>query len=109
MPLYACLRTPASPGVALTVAKEFSPRVQRYGSDCVVLDVSGLGRLLGDPQTIGRETPARCARHVTGRGSRDLGVCRGFRGLLILRTRVARVAVAPTQAGALLCHRRSRG
>ena len=38
-----------------TVAKEFSPRLQRYGSDCVVLDVSGLGRLLGDPQTIGEE------------------------------------------------------
>ena len=57
--LTACRFTPASDtrhawrGPHL--AKEFSPRVQRYGSDCVVLDVSGLGRLLGDPQTIGSE------------------------------------------------------
>ena len=40
MPLYACLRTPASPGVAIAVAKEFSPRVEHYGNDCVVLDIS---------------------------------------------------------------------
>ena len=70
MPLYACLRTPASPGVALTVAKEFSPRVQRYGSDCVVLDVSGLGRLLGDPQTIGSEIADRCAGIADAHGTR---------------------------------------
>ena len=81
MPLYACLRTPASPGAALTVAKEFSPRVQRYGRDCVVLDVSGLGRLLGDPLAIGGEIADRCDRIADAHG-----------------TRGARVAVAPTQA-----------
>ena len=51
--LYACLRSPDRPDAAVAVAKEFSPRLQRYGSDCVVLDVSGLGRLLGESQTIG--------------------------------------------------------
>ena len=51
--LYACLRSPGTPDVAVAVAKDFSPRLQRYGSDCVVLDVSGLGRLLGESQMIG--------------------------------------------------------
>ena len=126
MPLYACLRTPASPGVALTVAKEFSPRVQRYGSDCVVLDVSGLGRLLGDPQTIGSEIADRCAGIADAHGTRvtdahgtritritevhgtriaRISECDGTRIPRIADaqgTRVARVAVAPTQAGALL-------
>jgi protein ImuB len=59
--LYACLRTPRDPEIAVTVAKEFSPRLQRYGSECVVLDISGLGRLLGDPQTIGDELASRIA------------------------------------------------
>ena len=53
--LYACLRSPQRPDVAVAVAKEFSPRLQRYGSDCVVLDVGGLERLLGEPQAIGEE------------------------------------------------------
>ena len=70
MALYACLRTPASPDVALTVAKEFSPRVQRYGTGCVVLDVSGLGRLLGDPHTIGGEIADRCDRIADAHGTR---------------------------------------
>jgi protein ImuB len=37
------------------IARDFSPRIQRYGRGCVVLDVSGLGRLLGEPAGIGRE------------------------------------------------------
>ena len=51
--LYACLRSPRRPDVAVAVAKAFSPRLQRYGNACVVLDVGGLGRLLGEAQTIG--------------------------------------------------------
>lgn len=69
--LYACLRTPRDPEIAVTAAKEFSPRLQRYGSDCVVLDVSGLGRLLGDPQTIGDEIASRIADLLYGADSLD--------------------------------------
>ena len=60
--LYACLRhgpttlplhsqTPPH----FLIARDFSPRIERHGTACVVLDVSGLGRLLGTPQTIGAE------------------------------------------------------
>jgi protein ImuB len=35
------------------VARDFSPRIERHGDGCVVLDVSGLERLLGDAHAIG--------------------------------------------------------
>ena len=99
--LYACLRSPRTPDVAVAVAKEFSPRLQRYGSDCVVLDVGGLGRLLGEPPAIGAELASRIdelshgtriADFLTGRGSLILLTGRGSlilltgRGSLILLT-----------------------
>ena len=78
--LYACLRSPRAPDAVFAIAKDFSPRIQRYGPSAVVLDVSGLGRLLGDPQTIGAEL------HRAGR-ERANGIS---------------VSVAPTQSAALL-------
>ena len=58
--LYACLRAdpspdsdPKIPSPHFVIARDFSPRVERHGGSSVVLDVSGLGRLLGDPQAIG--------------------------------------------------------
>jgi len=84
MPLFACIRTPHAPHTALDVAKDFSPRLQRYPHGCVVLDVSGLERLIGPPQTIGEEL---------------VRVASGFS-----RTTPwsGRVAVAPSQAAALI-------
>ncbi len=67
---------------AIAIAQDFSPRLQRYGSACVVLDVSGLGRLLGEPPAIGNEL----ARACTVRGTEH----------------AFHVAVAPTQRSALL-------
>ena len=45
----------------MAVARDFSPRVQRHGDGCVVCDVSGLERLLGDAHAIGREIARACA------------------------------------------------
>jgi hypothetical protein len=87
--LFACVRSPRKPDVAIEVARDFSPRVQRYGSGCVVFDVGGLGRLLGEPATIGSEL----ARACEARSERDLRA--GERA-------ACRVAVARTQMGALL-------
>src|SRR6476661_2560347 len=80
-PLYACLRdsraavrSAPDPGLRqaqagasvhtsphFLIARDFSPRLERHGDSCVVLDVGGLGRLLGTPQTIGGEL-ARAAQ-----------------------------------------------
>jgi protein ImuB len=86
-PLYACIRMPHVPEFALDVAKDFSPRLQRYASGCVVLDVSGLGCLLGEPDVIGVEIERACAARWAERDRRPASV---------------HVAVAPTQIAALL-------
>jgi hypothetical protein len=97
-PLYACLRcTPPTanrePPTAnrelqtlLAIARDFSPRVMRASDREVLLDVSGLGRLIGDPPAIRRELCRAVAR--AGVGIDD-----------------AAVAIAPTQTMArLLAH-----
>jgi protein ImuB len=84
--LFACLRSTCPPGVMMAIAREFSPRLERHGS-CVVLDVSGLGRLLGDAHAIGAEL----ARAAADRTAAERGSAAGIR-----------VAVAPTQTAARL-------
>ena len=79
--LYAALHgVPAD--TLVTIAREFSPRIQRQGSTDVVLDVSGLERLLGSPSTIAAE---------------------------LARAGALRVAVAPSQIAARLLARAHRG
>jgi protein ImuB len=69
----------------LATAREFSPRVAVAGPRAVVCDVSGLGRLFGDPQTIATELRRDAAE----------------RGLVV------RVAIAATRTAArLLAHAR---
>lgn len=80
--LFACVRTrgAARPGALLSLARDFSPRLERHGDDTIVLDASGLGRLLGDAPGIAAEL-ARTAAD---------------RGLPV------HVVLAPTQAAARL-------
>lgn len=93
--LYACLRSagdgpplatgggpPAGgePRALLAVAREFSPRVMRASDSEVLLDVSGLGALIGAPPVIARELT---------RALHDAGVA-------------GHVAIAPTQTMARL-------
>jgi protein ImuB len=63
--LYACIRLAADSGepdagsgqldAALAVARDFSPRVRRVSEHEILLDVSGLGRLIGPPAEIERQ------------------------------------------------------
>jgi protein ImuB len=78
--LFACLRSTRPPGVLMAIARGFSPRVERHGACAVVLDVSGLGGLIGDPQAIGEALAAAADDQGPG----------------------IRVAVAPTQTAARL-------
>ena len=79
-PLFACLRAPRPTPAVVDIARTFSPRLQRHGPGCVVCDVSGLGRLLGEPAAIGAELAA--AASAAGRPMR--------------------IAVAPTMTAGLL-------
>ena len=72
----ACVRAMRTAGSRMfVIARDFSPRVERHGASTVVLDVSGLGRLLGDPHAIGAELDRAAAARGSG----------------------MRIAVAPTQ------------
>ncbi len=88
--LFACLRSTRPPGVLLGIAREFSPRLERHGPECVVLDVSGLGRLLGEAPAIGEAL----ARAAADRAAADRAAADRAAGI--------RVAIAPTQTAARL-------
>ena len=86
--LFACLRAPRSdghatgngrPGALFSLARDFSPRIECHDG-CVVLDIAGLGRLLGNAEGIASEL-LRTA------------VERGIKGS---------IAIAPTQTAARL-------
>jgi protein ImuB len=81
-PLYACLRAEAAAEKLAAIARDFSPRIMRVSAGEVLLDVSGLGRLIGDPPAIA----AALAQAI---------VEAGLAG-------TARVALAPTQTAARL-------
>jgi protein ImuB len=52
--LYAALHDPDQTGIErlMAIARDFSPRIERRRGGTVVLDVSGLQRLFGNPQSI---------------------------------------------------------
>ena len=81
--LYAALHD--ADGAAerlMAIAREFSPRIERHPGGTVVLDVSGLQRLFGDPQSI--------AEHLARAGA-------------------PQVAIAVSQIAAILLARTGRG
>ena len=75
------------PEAIVRIARDFSPRIQRYGAGAVVLDVSGLERLLGSPDAIGAELARAhaAAWRLAAHAYSDV-----------------RIAIAPTQTAALL-------
>jgi hypothetical protein len=63
--LYACLKGAGEIDARLVaIAKDFSPRIMRAGPGEVLVDVAGLGRLIGDAGAIAREL--RRAVHEAG-------------------------------------------
>jgi protein ImuB len=75
----------------VAIARDFSPRLERYGEADVVLDVSGLGRLLGDARAIAVEL----ARAGAGR----VAVCRSQIGARLLVRAREGVTVVPAADG----------
>ena len=87
--LYAALHgAPIEP--LLAIARDFSPRIERYGETDVVLDVSGLGRLLGDARAIGAE--------LARAGAERVAVCQSQIGARLLARAREGVSVVPPEA-----------
>src|SRR5512139_4132003 len=92
--MFACLFLPPSPSSdanrrredvrkLVELAREFSPRVEGDRRDLVSLDVSGLGRLLGDARAIGEELRRAAADrglpvHVAVAGTRVAAMLLAF-------------------------------
>ena len=79
-PLFACLRSPRLTTTIVDIARDFSPRIQRQGPACIVCDMSGLERLLGNPTSIGHELARSAAAYDSA----------------------IRIAIAPTMTAAML-------
>ena len=94
--MFAALRAARPTPLVVEVAREFSPRLQRYGSSCVVCDVSGLGRLLGEPAAIGAELVRTAAERISRSEARASGPPER-----IITTGI-HIAIAPTITAALL-------
>jgi len=114
---YACLYRPpdhddqrrayvVSP--LLAIAREFSPRYEQHRDDLVTIDVSGLGRLIGDARAIGaelrRETASRGVRvHVAIAGTRiaAMVLAHARPGLTLVEPGEEAEALAPLPIGLL--------
>src|SRR5215831_15844215 len=80
---------PAGEAASLVeLARDFSPRYEVVRDDLVIIDVSGLGRLLGTPQDIGEA----CYRVSRERGLRV--------GIAVATTQTAAMVLGLAQAGA---------
>ena len=98
-PLFACVRAARPTPVVVELAREFSPRWQRQGPGCVVCDVSGLERLLGEPAVIGAEL-ARAAA-VYGPAVR-VAIAPTMTASMLLTLAYAELTVAPSDPAAVL-------
>ena len=74
-----------SPLIAL--ARDFSPRIETHGERVVTLDISGLGRLLGDARAIGEQL----RRNAADSGLRV--------NIAVASTRTAAILLAQSRAG----------
>ncbi len=77
----------------VSVARDFSPRIEVHAPDLITLDVAGLGHLVGPPQAIGRElrrtaADRQIALHVAVSASR-------MTALLLSQARAGLTVVPP--------------
>jgi protein ImuB len=87
--LYAALHDPdRGPSIErlVTIAQDFSPRIERHPGGTVVLDVSGLQRLFGGAASI--------AEHLAGAGATHAGVAASQTTALLLARTCEGVRVA---------------
>src|SRR5215207_3674097 len=85
--LYAALHDAAGTTDRLmAIAREFSPRIEQYPGGTIVLDVSGLQRLFGGPQSI--------AEHLARAGAEQVAVAVSQTAAILLARARCGVTVA---------------
>jgi protein ImuB len=93
----------------LSLARDFSPRVETHGERVVTLDISGLGRLLGDAHAIGEQLRRNAADSglrvniaVAGSITAAILLAQSRAGLTVVAPRGEAVALAPLPLNALV-------
>ena len=96
--LYAALHDGdgAATDRLLAIAREFSPRIERRSGGTVVLDVSGLQRLFGDPRSI--------AEHLARAGAPQVAIAVSQTAAILLARTGRGVTVAAGDPGEALHH-----
>jgi nucleotidyltransferase/DNA polymerase involved in DNA repair len=95
--LYACLHGERN-AMLVSLARDFSPRVMRAGDRDILLDVSGLGRLIGEPAAIAAEID-RAVREARLSASVAIAPTQtAARLLAAVETRAANVVVSDAAA-----------
>jgi protein ImuB len=97
--LYAALHDPADGGLStierlMAIARDFSPRIERHRGGTIVLDVSGLQRLFGGPQSI--------ADHLARAGAPRVAIAASQTAAILLARAHAGVTVAAGDPGVAL-------
>jgi protein ImuB len=121
-PCFACLFQPAAPDhddlrgdnvgadvtLLVAIAREFSPRYEQHRDDLVTIDISGLGRLLGDARAIGEELRREASErglcvHVAVAGTRTAAMvlAQARPGLTLVEPGEEANALAPIPIGLL--------
>ncbi len=86
--MFACLHAAGNPELLVECARQFSPRVERTNADTVLLDISGLGPLFGEPREIAEALanrvgiPANIA--VAADADAAMHAARGIRGITVI-------------------------
>jgi hypothetical protein len=80
----------------MTIARDFSPRIERRPGGTVVLDVSGLQRLFGDPRSI--------AEHLARAGAPQVAIAASQTAAILLARTGRGVTVAAGDPGEALHH-----
>lgn len=84
--MFVCIQ---SEGIAVSgIAAGISPQVEEVDKDTVILDASGLTRLLGPPESIAKRIQEQAGQdaHIAFAASREaaLSAARGFAGITVL-------------------------
>src|ERR1019366_5857124 len=97
--MYACLHAEGNPALLVECARYFSPRIEETSPDTVLVDVRGLGSLVGEPKEIAQAIANRAGIPVDIAISLDLDAAmlaaRALRGITVIAPGREAAVLAP--------------
>jgi protein ImuB len=105
--MYACLYAQGNLALLIECARHFSPRIEQTSGDTVVMDVRGLGSLIGSPAEIANALVNRVGIPVNVAIASDpdaaVFAARGIRGITVIELGREADVLAPLPLNLLPC------